>query len=251
LALGIIGTGNLGRALARGLGEPVLVSDALHERAAALAAELGGEAVASNAELARRADVVLLCHKPDLLEAVAAETDGGARAIISCVGATTVAQLEAAYPGVPVVRALPNTALEVGEAVTAIAAPQGADTELHARARSLFARVGSVVVVPEAKMLLAQVSSGAMPAYVSLVAEALVDALVRRGLDAETAGALVVGSMPGAARLVAHTGMDTLGVRRAVTSPGGTTARALAALEAGALRATVSRAMDAALGEPV
>ncbi len=246
--LGIVGAGNLGRALARGLGEPVLVSDVLPERARALAAEVGGEAAADNADLARRAEVIVLCHKPADLDAVAAQAGEQARALVSCVGATSLARLRAAYPEAAVVRAMPNTALEVGEGLVALAEPEPADADLHARAVALFERVGVVVVLPEALMPLAQASSGAMPAYVSLVAEAQIDALVRRGLSAEVAGALVVGSIPGAARLIAERGMDTLAVRRAVTSPGGTTARGLAALERGGLRATFAAALDEAAG---
>jgi pyrroline-5-carboxylate reductase len=246
--IGIIGTGNLGRALARGLGEPVLLADAIASRARAVAAEVGGEAVTGNGELAARSEVVVLCHKPGELEAVAAETGGRVRAVISCVGATTVAQLRAAYPGAAVVRSMPNIALEVGEALVALAEPDERDAELHARAVALFERVGEVVVLPEALMPLAQATSGAMPAYVSLVAEAQVDALVRRGLAPDLASALVVGSIPGAARLVAERGMDTLAVRRAVTSPGGTTARALAALERAGVRGAFAAALDEAVG---
>jgi pyrroline-5-carboxylate reductase len=248
VALGIIGAGNLGRALARGLGEPVLVSDAAPERARAVAEEVGGEAVVGNAELAARADLVVLCHKPAELGAVASQVGGGARRIVSCVGATSIDRLREAYPDAAVVRAMPNTALEVGEAVVALAEPEAADADLHARAVALFERVGTVVVLPEALMPLAQASAGGMPAYVSLVAEAQVDALVRRGLPPDVASTLVVGAIPGAARLIQLRGMDTLAVRRAVTSPGGTTARALAALERGGLRTAFSAALDEAVG---
>lgn len=247
---GIIGAGNLGLAFARGLGEPLLVSDADADRAAAVAAETGGEAVETNAALAARADVVVLCHKPQQLAVVADEIDEVRGGILSFVGATTLEQLRAGYPGTPVVRAMPNTALEVAESLIAVAAPgpDEAERAFHAQALELLGRVGDVVVLPEAQMLLAQVSSGAMPAYVSLIAEAQVDALVRSGLDAATATRLVVGSIAGAAKVVAHAGGDTLAVRRAVTSPGGTTAKALAALEAGGVRAAFSDAVDAGTG---
>jgi pyrroline-5-carboxylate reductase len=110
-------------------------------------------------------------------------------------------------------------------------------------------RVGEVVLLPEAQMMLAQISSGAMPAYIALIAEAQIDALVRNGLDAGTAGRLVIGSIPGAAKLLGRGG-DTLAVRRAVTSPGGTTAQALAALEAGGVRAAFSKAADVIAAPP-
>jgi pyrroline-5-carboxylate reductase len=145
---------------------------------------------------------------------------------------------------------MPNTALEVGESLIAVAAPGEAAAEraFHTSAVELLGRVGEVVVLPEDQMLLAQASSGAMPAYVALFAEAQIDALVRSGLDAPTATKLVVGAIPGAAKVVARAGGDTLAVRRAVTSPGGTTAKALAALEAGGVRDAFSEAVDAIVG---
>jgi pyrroline-5-carboxylate reductase len=250
MQIGIIGAGNLGLAFARGLGEPVLVSDADPGRAEALAAEVGGSALASNAEVAARAEIVVLCHKPAQLEEVAAGIGAVGGGILSFVGARTVDDLRAAYPGVPVVRAMPNTALEVAEAVIAVVAPGDEDVEFHARAVELMERVGVVVVLPEHQMMLAQISSGAMPAYIALIAEAQVDALVRNGLDADTASRLVIGSIPGAARVLTRAGGDTLGVRRAVMSPGGTTAKALAALEAAGVRDAFSQAADVVAAPP-
>jgi pyrroline-5-carboxylate reductase len=216
----------------------------------ALAAEVGGEVTDGNGTLAARADVIVLCHKPQQLGAVASSIERVRGGVLSFVGATTLEQLRAAYPEAPVVRAMPNTALEVGESLIAVAAPgeATAEREFHARSLELLERVGEVVVLAEAQMLLAQASSGAMPAYVALFAEAQIDALVRCGMDAPTATKLVVGAIPGAAKVVQRAGGDTLGVRRAVTSPGGTTAKALAALEAGGLRDAFNEAVDAIVG---
>src|SRR5947209_15625829 len=113
MQLGFIGAGNMARALARGWGEPVLASDADHARAEALVAELGGEALESNAYVADRADAVLLCHKPAQLAEVAAEIRGRTSAVVSILGATPVSALETAYPDVPVYRFMPNVAAEV------------------------------------------------------------------------------------------------------------------------------------------
>ena len=115
--LGFIGAGNMASALARGIGEPALVFDVDGAKAEALATELGGEAVGSNAELAERADAIVLCHKPKQLAEVAADVGGGARAVISILAATTTAQLEAAYPGAPVYRFIPNIPAEVRKGV--------------------------------------------------------------------------------------------------------------------------------------
>src|SRR5687768_13280652 len=117
MKLGLIGAGNMASALARGIGEPVLVADIDEAKARALAEELGGEAVASNAELAERADAVVLCHKPKQLGEVAAEVSGRASVVISILAATTTEQLESAYPGVPVYRFIPNMPAEVQRGV--------------------------------------------------------------------------------------------------------------------------------------
>src|SRR5579884_828400 len=102
MQVGLIGAGNMARALARGWGEPVLVSDAGSGRARQLAEELGGEAFTSNLEVAERADLVVLCHKPAQLAAVAAEIAGSAGAVASVLGPTPIAALKESYPAVPV-----------------------------------------------------------------------------------------------------------------------------------------------------
>src|SRR5262249_20076824 len=102
MQVGLIGSGNMARGLARGWGEPVLCTDVRGPVAQALADELGGEVVATNAELAQRADVVVLCHKPAQLAEVAAEVAPHAKAVASILGAVSLADLKAAYPDRPV-----------------------------------------------------------------------------------------------------------------------------------------------------
>src|SRR5438270_11605477 len=104
MKVGLIGAGSMASALARGWGEPVLVSDVDHARAAALAREDGGEAPGSNAYVADQADAVVLCHKPAQLAAVAAEIRDRAKAVVSILGGTKIADVEAAYPGLAVYR---------------------------------------------------------------------------------------------------------------------------------------------------
>jgi pyrroline-5-carboxylate reductase len=239
MRIGLIGAGNMATALARGWGEPVVATDGGSGRAAALVAEVGGSALASNAELAQQADVVVLAHKPAQLAEVAAEAAPHARRVVSLLARTGLDELRAAYPGVPVARVEPNTPVSV-RAGTCTLADQSDDLEL---VRSLFERVGVVVVVPERLMAVAAGLSAVGPAYFSLVVEAWVDAAVRRGLPAPMAGELVRGTMAGTAELLKDT--DTLALRRGVTSPGGTTARGLAALEAGGLRSAFADALDA------
>ncbi len=248
MRLGLIGAGNMATALARGWGDPVLVHDAYRPRAEALVAELGGEVVDSNAELAQRADALLLAHKPAGLERVAREVGPEARGVISILGGVGLAALRGAYGGTPVVRMIPSVPVEVRHGVTCHARDEQADPELEAYAVALFERVGLVVDLDEAQFEVATGLMSCAPAYVALVAEAQVDAGVRAGMPAELASELVAASIGGTAALLQARGMDTLAVRRMVTSPGGSTARGLAALEHGGVRAAFDDALQAVVG---
>jgi pyrroline-5-carboxylate reductase len=227
-------------ALARGWGDPVLATDSGSGRAARLAQELGGEAVPSNVELARRADVVLLAHKPGQLHDVASEIRGEAKAVVSVLARTTLDDLRAAYPGIPVARVEPNTPVALRKGTMALAA----ESDDRDAVRERFEALGTVVEVPERLMTVAGAFSGVGPAYLALIAEAWVDAAVKQGMPALIAGELVAGTMAGSAALLRASEGDTLGLRRAVASPGGTTARGLAALERGGVRAALLQAMD-------
>ena len=247
MQIGLLGSGNMARALARGWKRPVLATDVVAERAAALTGEVGGQVVSSNAELARRADVLVLCHKPAQLEAIAADIAGEASTVLSLLGGVPLERLRAAYPGRPVYRIIPNIAAEVGAGVTALVADDAGDPEAYAAVRDLLAEVGTVIEIDEAHINVAMVIASIQPAFLALVAEAQVDAAVRRGVPAPLAGELVGAAIEGCAALLRARGMDTLAVRREVTSPGGATARGLRALEAGGLRAAFDDAMDASL----
>ncbi|HEY1510215.1 MAG TPA: pyrroline-5-carboxylate reductase [Solirubrobacteraceae bacterium] len=244
--VGLIGAGNMARALARGWGEPVLVSDGGSGRAKTLAAELGGEALDGNVSVADRADLVVLCHKPAQFHEVADQLRGHAKAVASVVGGIDTAKLRAAY-GVPVFRFMPNTPVEVRRGVMCYSPEPDADPRLEADVVDLFGRLGTVVRVPEALMSAAGAVTGVGPAYQALLVEAQVDAAVRHGMTAALAGRLVVETMAGTAALLETRDYDTLTVRREVTSPGGTTARGLAALERGGVRPAFQAAFDAVM----
>jgi pyrroline-5-carboxylate reductase len=247
MKVGLIGAGNMASALARGWGEPVLVSDVDHARAEALAAELGGEAPGANAYVADQADVVVLCHKPAQLEEVASEIDRRAKAIVSILGGTPIAAIEAAYPGLPVYRFMPNIPAEVGQGVFCYAPGTHAGDGPEQAVLELFGRAGTIVALPEALIDAATALMGCGPAFFALVVEALVDAGVRRGLTPDTAGRLAVETMAGTAAVLREHGDDTAGLRRRVTSPAGSTARGLAALERGGVRGAFSDAVDAVI----
>lgn len=250
MQIGLIGCGNMARALARGWGRPLVCSDPVRERAQALAAEVGGEALDTNAEVARRAELVVLCHKPVQLEEVAHEVAPEARAIASILAATSLAALRAAYPDRPVYRFIPSLPVEVrqgavvqaGDAVTA--AGQG---QLDAGVSALFAELGSLVQLDDSLIDVATGLMSCSPAYVALIAEAQVDAGLRRGIPAREGAQLVVQTLAGTAELLRRRDFDMIGVRREVTSPGGLTARGVDALERGGVRSAFSDALDAVL----
>src|SRR4051812_39505876 len=198
MTVGLIGAGNMARALARGWGEPVLVADVLAHRAAARAAEPGGEALDSNAAVAERADLIVLCHKPPQLETVAESIGGRARAVASILAATPLRDLRAAYPDTPVFRFIPSVAVEVRTGAVGYAVQDGVDAALEAQVLELFGRLGTVVRLPEALMDVAMGLLSTSPAFFAVVAEALTDAGIRHGMPHDTAAELVAGAQGGA-----------------------------------------------------
>jgi len=254
LRIGLIGCGNMATALARGWGRPAACFDPVPERASRLAEELGGRAMAGNREVAENADLLVLAHKPAQLREVAAELGEGAkgRAVASILAATPLTDLRAAYPDSSVYRFLPSLPVEVRRGAIVQARGSGGGTgpdsaELDESVTALFAELGMLVVLDESLVDVAMGLMSCAPAYVALVAEAQIDAGVRRGIPAAQGAPLVVETLAGTAELLRSRGYDTVAVRREVTSPGGVTARGLDALERGGVRAAFSDALDAVL----
>lgn len=228
-------------AMARGLKGEVgglLFGDSGSGRADELATELGGEAVRSNAELASRADVVVLAVKPAKLEEVAAELVG-AQAVVSLLGATSLEKASTAFPGVEVVRVMPNVGVEVRKGVLCVAGEP--DPDLLAMLETL----GHVVELPDSQFDAATAVMGCAPAYLALAVEAIADAGAADGLDEELARELVVETTAGTAELlrVRH----PADVRKAVASPGGSTEAGLEALERAGVREAFEAAVQASL----
>jgi len=240
----------MARALARGWRRPVIVADPVAERAEALAEETGGEALASNAEVAERADLLVLCHKPAQLADVAAEVAPLGKPVASILAVTPLDALKEAYPGRPVYRFIPSLPVEVRKGAVVQAADAAQDRVLDEQVRDLFAELGCLVAVSDSLVDVAMGLMSCAPAYVALLAEAQIDAGVRRGIPAEKGAELVVQTLAGTAELLRARSFDTLALRREVSSPGGVTAKGLDALERGGLRTAFSDALDAVLGGP-
>jgi pyrroline-5-carboxylate reductase len=239
MKLGFIGAGNMASALARGIGEPIFACDVVAGKAEALVEAVGGEVLETPAYVADAADAVVLAHKPAQLGEVADEIRDRVKVVVSILGAVPTAKLEEAYPGAQVHRFLPNIPVELGQGVLVYAA-----REENPELLELFRRAGQIIRLPKEELIepaMALMSCG--PAFMALVAEALVDAGVLHGLDPDTAAKMVVETMSGSAAVLRDTGGDTRGLRRRVTSPGGSTAQGLAALEQAGLRAAFEDAV--------
>jgi pyrroline-5-carboxylate reductase len=245
MKLGLIGAGNMASALARGIGEPVLVHDVDQAKASALAETLGGEAVGSNAELAERADVLVLCHKPKQLEEVAAEVGDRATVVVSILAATTTEQIADAYPGASVYRFIPNMPTEVRRGVLCYIAGPGASEGPEDEILALMGRAGAVIPLDEEPLIepaMALMSCG--PAFMALVAESFAEAGAAHGLDPDDAMRMVVETMGGTADYLAQHDYDGPGLRARVATPGGVTEKGLITLEERGLRDVCRAAVD-------
>jgi pyrroline-5-carboxylate reductase len=265
----VLGGGKIGEALLGGLvaaghapGDLLVV-----EPVAARAAELGerhGVGAVDAREAARRADVLVVAVKPgqvpdalgQVRDVLAGRAPGEDRpTVVSLAAGITTATLESHLPvDTAVVRVMPNTPMLVGRAMCVLSPGTAAgDAELTVT-ETLLAAVGRTVRVPESQQDLATALSGSGPAYVFLLAEAMIDAGVALGLPRPVATELVTTTVDGAGGLLTTPGSDGReGVaphpgllREAVASPGGTTAAALGVLEADGLRAALARAVTAA-----
>ncbi len=249
----IIGGGNMGAALLDGLvaqgwatPEELAVVEVLAARRDELAARHRGLVVSADPVAADGAVIAVKPH--DAADAVTAAVAVGCGRVLSIAAGVTTAALEAAAPGrgLPVVRAMPNTPALVGAGAAAIAPGAHAGDDDLAWAEGILRAVGTVERVPEHLLDAVTGLSGSGPAYVFLLAEALVEGGVLVGLPRATSRALVTQLLVGSAKLLADSGELPEVLRGNVTSPGGTTAAGLRALESAGFRSAVLDAVVAA-----
>lgn len=200
------------------------------------------------AALATPVDGAVIAVKPHDVPAVAAELGScGAKRLLSIAAGVTLANIQAPLTGnIPVIRAMPNTPALVGAGAAAIAPGAHADEQDMAWAEEILGAVGVVVRVKESLLDAVTGLSGSGPAYVFLVAEALVEAGVSAGLPREVSEKLAVTTLSGSARMLAESGLTAAVLRGNVTSPGGTTAAGLRVLEQAGVRAAFIDAVHAA-----
>jgi pyrroline-5-carboxylate reductase len=254
--IAVIGAGNMGTALIRGLvkakwcsPERVMATHPRDEKTDALAKEFKIKTANDNAKAAEWADVVVLAVKPQILPAVMKEIAGEVgkeKLIVSIAAGVTTATIEDAFGKVPVIRTMPNIATTVELGATALCVGRYANEVHREMARSIFEAVGMVVKVPEDLMDAVTGLSGTGPMYIFQIIEGLSDAGVKVGMSRHIASALAIQTVLGAAKMAQTLKKHPAELKDLVTSPGGTAITALHSLERNRLRAILMDAVEAA-----
>lgn len=253
--IGIIGCGNMGEAILRGLHQKgmtkgIMVSEIRPDRREYIKKNYGVEAIPENRPVASQAEVIILAVKPQelkgVLQEIAPALDSATLLISIAAGASLGAIASILAKDVRLVRAMPNIAALALESATALspgAEVSAADLEI---AREIFNAMGRTVIIPESLMDAVTGMSGSGPAYVSLFIEALSDGGVRMGLPRKDALEMAIQTVLGTARLLTEQGEHPAHLKDRVASPGGTTIAGIAALEAKGFRGAVMEAVAAA-----
>ncbi len=231
--------------------EAVLVSEPQPQRRDFLQQKYRIQVTSDNWAAAAASEVLLLAIKPQMLDAVVTELASGERIsnkplVISILAGVTLSRLEAAFPGQPVIRAMPNTPATVGAGISAIAAGKGVSEGHISQAQSIFQAVGQVVEVPESLMDAVTGLSGSGPAYVAMMIEALSDGGVAAGLPRAVASQMALQTVLGTAQLIEQSQLHPAQLKDRVTSPGGTTIAGVVQLEKAGFRSAVIEAVRAA-----
>ena len=260
-SIAIIGAGAMGGAILGGLLAPGVTVDGdirvtnRTEAKAALVRRPGVDSVAlettpdGNALAVRGASVVIIGVKPAMVPETLAALAGDLApdaVVISVAAGVTTATMEAIVSQ-PVLRAMPNTPSLIGKGVTGLAAGSRATAEQVALGRAVFETVGTVVEVPESQIDALSTISGSGPAYVFYLVEQLTRTAVNLGFTPAQAAELVTGTFLGSVELLVASGREPEELRRQVTSPNGTTQRAIAELEKADLTGLFDRATASAL----
>ena len=255
--IAFVGTGQMARALARGLvqGQVVRATQIAGYDPNPQACELfvgdipGARIRASNPEVVRDSDVVVLAVKPQLLAAVARELNGvlaDSHLVVSIAAGVKLAQLTASLGTKRVVRVMPNTPCLVGKGASAFAAGDLATSDDKEVVSKMLEAVGFACQLDERYLDAVTGLSGSGPAYIYLLIEALSDGGVRAGLPRDVATQLAAHTVRGAAEMVIGTGLHPGVLKDRVTSPGGTTIAGIQVLEQHAVRAAFIAAVEAA-----
>jgi pyrroline-5-carboxylate reductase len=255
--IGFVGGGVMAEAIIRGLlgrqvvaPEQIAASDVLAERRDWLATEYGIRTMADNRQVVRETPIVVLAVKPQQMPEVFAGLRGRLapdQLVVSVAAGVAMTSVANGIEHNRIVRVMPNTPAQIGAGMSVWTATEAVAPAQREQVQTLLRTLGrEVYVADESYLDMATAINGSGPAYVFLFVEALVDAAVHLGLARPLAEALVFQTVVGAALMAQSSGKHPAQLKNLVTSPGGTTAAGLAALEDGRFRALVDRAVVAA-----
>ncbi|OIO37365.1 MAG: pyrroline-5-carboxylate reductase [Candidatus Omnitrophica bacterium CG1_02_49_10] len=252
--IGIIGCGNMGEALLKGLlgsvkKQNILITDKQPARARYIKRRYEVKAAHNNLEIIRKSDIIILSVKPQeisgLLSGLSERINKG-HLIISIAAGIKTAYIDGLLNGVPVVRVMPNMPALIGEGISAVSKGRYAKSGDMKRAKAIFKSVGDVVEVREKDMDAVTAVSGSGPAYFFYIIDALLKAGVKQGLKKDVSTKLALKTALGAARLISSSGLSAEELVKKVASKGGTTEAALAVFERRGLKNIINEAVRAA-----
>ena len=233
-----------------GLDASIIVGEPFEARRESLKSDLGVEVTASNREAIAGADIVVLSVKPQQLEAVAEELDGALNAdqtVLSIMAGVKIHSIGLKLNHTKLIRVMPNTPAQIRKGISAWTASDDVEQATLDFVASMLSAIGDELKFSDEKNIdIATALSGSGPGYVFVFIEALTDAGVELGLPVHVARHLAAQTVLGSAALQRESGKHPAELRNMVTSPGGTTAAGLAALEMGGFRANVADAVRAA-----
>ncbi|MDP3879571.1 MAG: pyrroline-5-carboxylate reductase [Dehalococcoidales bacterium] len=257
MKIAFIGGGNMGEAIVsavldKKLSEPqyIAVSDVSDDRCRYLRQKYGVAASTDNRLTAEKGEVVVLAIKPQTLHEAAPDLRGQlkpSQLVLSILAGIDIATIRRELNHDPIVRAMPNTPAQIGEGISVWTATAEVTEQQKSRAGSILGAMGKEIYVDDERYLdMATAVSGSGPAYFFLFVEVLVEAAVNIGLPGDVARELVLQTMLGSGHLIQASGKEPSELRRIVTTPGGTTAAALAEMEKGGFADLMKRAVTAA-----
>ena len=257
MRISFIGGGNMGEAMLSAVldaglatSSEVTVSDPIRERREYLAERYGVAVTDDSRRVVAGSDVVILAMKPQTLPQAMAELSGGLKPeqlVLSIIAGARISAIQNGLGHKTVVRSMPNTPAQIGQGMTVWTSAAEVSEQQRQQAKAILGTMGREIAVgDEDDIDKATAISGSGPAYLFLFVEALTAAAGEIGLTAEVAEELVLATVLGAGHLIEQSGRDPAELRRMVTSPGGTTAAALAELTEGKFNELVARAVQVA-----
>ena len=258
MKIGFIGAGNMGGAILRGYvpyaekaGDVLSVYVPTAEKLESICKETGAEKCSGIDDLVRVSDVIIIGVKPNMFEEVLPQIAGAYeknKVVVSMAAGVTIGFIEK-YLGedAKIVRIMPNTPAQVGQAMIAVCRNGNVDDEIFGDVKAIFDSIGKAEEVDEDLIHCVIGVSGSSPAYTFMYIDALMDAAVKNGMDREKARVFAAQSVLGAAKMVLKTDIEPEQLCINVCSPGGTTIEAVESLKEAGFKESIEKAFQAAV----